>query len=230
MGSIYVFPRTEHGLIKIGYRGIKVFRSFISATQVMADRAALRKFTNFEKAPQGVPFTQDGQWSVPLPYHDCKAVPPRAREAIRTFVSIFLPEFANEAFHTTKLCWYTDTLDNSFLVSGTPFSHAFPELTESQIDYVPQYAENSVFVCTGGSGHGAKFLPVLGQVRQRAPQFYVEEHSRLLLQHAADIFENSNDAKSHMREHWKWRDSAPRRNGLEEGPDGPRNIGNGSMN
>lgn len=34
----------------------------------------------------------------------------------------------------------------------------------SQIDYVPDYAEKTVFVCTGGSGHGAKFLPILGQV------------------------------------------------------------------
>lgn len=35
-----------------------------------------------------------------------------------------------------------------------------------KIDYVPDYAEQSVFVCTGGSGHGAKFLPVLGKVRE----------------------------------------------------------------
>ncbi|KAH0593632.1 hypothetical protein MHUMG1_08770 [Metarhizium humberi] len=166
-GSIYVFPRTSDGIIKIGYRG----------------------FTNFEKAPDGVPFTQDGQWSIPLPYDDCKAVPPQAEEAIRTFVSIFLPEFDKADFDTTKLCWYTDSLDNSFV-----------------IDYVPDYAENSVFVCTGGSGHGAKFMPVLGD-------------------HAADVFNNADNATSHMRTHWRWREDVPRRNGLEDGPGGPRNIG-----
>ncbi|EFY84684.1 hypothetical protein MAC_09274 [Metarhizium acridum CQMa 102] len=96
-GSIYVFPRTSDGIIKIGYRGVK--------------------FTNFEKAPDGVPFTQDGQWSIPLPYEDCKTVPAQAEEAIRTFVSIFLPEFDKANFDTTKLCWYTDSLDNSFVVS-----------------------------------------------------------------------------------------------------------------
>lgn len=46
----------------------------------------------------------------------------------------------------------------------------FPNLCIGQIDHVPTFAENSVFACTGGSGHGAKFLPVLGQVRSATPQ------------------------------------------------------------
>ncbi|KID65472.1 FAD dependent oxidoreductase, partial [Metarhizium brunneum ARSEF 3297] len=186
-GSIYVFPRTSGGIIKIGYRGVK--------------------FTNFEKAPDGVPFTQDGQWSIPLPYDDCKAVPPQAEEAIRTFVSIFLPEFDKADFDTTKLCWYTDSLDNSFV-----------------IDYVPDYAENSVFVCTGGSGHGAKFMPVLGDVGLPVPESW-HVTDVVLTQHAADVFNNADNATSHMRTHWRWREDVPRRNGLEDGPGGPRNIG-----
>lgn len=40
-------------------------------------------------------------------------------DAIRQFAEIFLPEFANAPFHYTKLCWYTDTLDNSFVVRTT---------------------------------------------------------------------------------------------------------------
>ncbi|KAM0417009.1 hypothetical protein ACHAPT_012975 [Fusarium lateritium] len=168
-GSVYVFPRTPEGLIKIGYRGIK--------------------FTNFQPAPAEAGFTQDGKWSVPLPPNESRLVPEPAREAIKRFVSIFLPEFDQEDFFSTKLCWYTDTLDNSFLV-----------------DYVPTYAENSVFVCTGGSGHGAKFLPVLGE-------------------HAADILERGDESTSYMRSYWQWRENARRDNGLEEGPNGPRNIG-----
>ncbi|KAI8182949.1 L-saccharopine oxidase [Colletotrichum sp. SAR 10_75] len=126
IGSIYVFPRTSDGLIKIGYRGIK--------------------FTNFQPAPPDAGFTQDGKWSVPMSPADSRVVPDRAREAIKPFVSIFLPDFKEQDFYSTKMCWYTDSLDNSFV-----------------IDYVPNYADNSVFVCTGGSGHGAKFLPVLGE-------------------------------------------------------------------
>ncbi|CRG90604.1 L-pipecolate oxidase [Talaromyces islandicus] len=167
-GSIYILPRTPEGYIKIGFRGIK--------------------FTNFQPAPEGTTFTQDGKWSVPLPADESKALPEPAVYAIKQFVSIFLPEFENIPFSTTKLCWYTDSLDNSFV-----------------IDYVPDFADKSVFVCTGGSGHGAKFLPVLGE-------------------HAAEIFENGDRSTSYMRSFWRWRPEAPRRNGLEDGPGGPRDI------
>ncbi|KAJ5753372.1 uncharacterized protein N7511_007525 [Penicillium nucicola] len=167
-GSIYVLPRTPEGLVKIGYRGIK--------------------WTNFQPAPQGASFTQDGQWSVPLPVEECAKLPEPAIYCISQFVSTFLPEFDGTPFFSTKLCWYTDSLDNSFV-----------------IDHAPIFAEKSVFVCTGGSGHGAKFLPVLGK-------------------HAADIMEKGGQSSSFMREFWRWRPDAPRRNGLEEGPDGPRNI------
>ncbi|CAG8947509.1 unnamed protein product [Penicillium salamii] len=168
-GSIYVLPRTPEGLVKIGYRGIK--------------------WTNFHPTPKDVPFAQDGQWSTPLPLEKCSVLPEPALHAVSQFVSIFMPEFENTPFYSTKLCWYTDSLDNSFV-----------------IDYVPTYAENSVFVCTGGSGHGAKFLPILGQ-------------------HAADILENRDESSSFMRPFWRWRPDAPRKNGLEEGPGGPRDIG-----
>ncbi|KAJ5339766.1 hypothetical protein N7452_006494 [Penicillium brevicompactum] len=167
-GSIYVLPRTPEGLVKIGYRGIK--------------------WTNFQPAPQGAPFAQNGQWSVPLPLKESSILPEPALHAVKQFVSIFMPDFENTPFHSTKLCWYTDSLDNSFV-----------------IDHVPTYAENSVFVCSGGSGHGAKFLPILGQ-------------------HAADILEKGDKSTSFMRPFWRWRPDAPRRNGLEEGPGGPRDI------
>ncbi|QKX57773.1 uncharacterized protein TRUGW13939_04893 [Talaromyces rugulosus] len=167
-GSIYALPRTPEGYIKIGFRGIK--------------------FTNFQPAPEGATFTQDGKWSVPLPADECKTLPEPAMYAMKQFVSIFLPEFEDVPFSTTKLCWYTDSLDNSFV-----------------IDYVPDFAENSVFICTGGSGHGAKFLPVLGE-------------------HAADILENGDRSTTYMRTFWRWRPGMPRRNGLEDGPGGPRDI------
>ncbi|KAL4933784.1 uncharacterized protein BDV17DRAFT_286596 [Aspergillus undulatus] len=178
-GSIYVLPRTPEGLVKIGYRGIK--------------------FTNFQPAPPNTPFTQDGQWSIPLPPSECKHLQESAIDAINQFVSIFLPEFKGVPFEFTKLCWYTDSLDNSFV-----------------IDYVPTYAENSVFVCTGGSGHGAKFLPVLGEYNVTDPAHQ---------QHATDILQHGDKSTSYMRQFWRWRPDAPRRNGLEEGPGGPRDIG-----
>ncbi|CAI6091663.1 unnamed protein product [Clonostachys chloroleuca] len=117
-GSVYVFPRTENGLIKIGYRGIK--------------------FTNFVPAPQGTAFTQDGKWSIPLPYAESKSLPEAATEAIRQFVSIFLPEFATRPFSSTKFCWYTDSLDNSFLVGfHQPLDQAPQLKAQTNTDGIP---------------------------------------------------------------------------------------------
>lgn len=44
----------------------------------------------------------------------------------------------------TRLCWYTDSYDNQFV-----------------IDFVP--GKKGLMVATGGSGHGFKFLPNLGE-------------------------------------------------------------------
>ncbi|KAF2972846.1 hypothetical protein GQX73_g753 [Xylaria multiplex] len=53
------------------------------------------------------------------------------------------PELAERPFFETRLCWYTDTATGDWI-----------------IDYHPSY--KNLFVATGGSGHGFKFLPVLG--------------------------------------------------------------------
>lgn len=74
------------------------------------------QFTNFQPAPDRVPFTQDGKWSIPMSPSDSSAIPEAAVDSIRQFVKIFLPDFDEVPFHSTKLCWYTDSLDNSFVV------------------------------------------------------------------------------------------------------------------
>lgn len=96
---------------------------------------------------------------------DSSSIPEAAVDSIRQFVQVFLSDFVEVPFRSTKLCWYTDSLDNSFVVrNGTRnVRHTFSANIE-KIDHVPTYADNSLFVCTGGSGHGAKFLPVLGKV------------------------------------------------------------------
>ncbi|CEH15175.1 FAD-dependent oxidoreductase [Ceraceosorus bombacis] len=124
-GSVYVLPRTKEGVIKIGYRGVK--------------------YTNFRAAPDSA-YSQKGQWSIPLPSASSHILPGQSTASIRTFVQLFLPELAQRPFAWTKLCWYTDSLDNEFVV-----------------DRPPKEEWSGVFVCTGGSGHGAKFLPVLGK-------------------------------------------------------------------
>ncbi|ROT36655.1 FAD dependent oxidoreductase [Sodiomyces alkalinus F11] len=65
------------------------------------------------------------------------------RRAIRAMVP--LKELHNRPFVKTRLCWYTDTSTGDFL-----------------IDYHPGW--KGLFVATAGSGHGFKFLPVIGEL------------------------------------------------------------------
>jgi sarcosine oxidase/L-pipecolate oxidase len=53
------------------------------------------------------------------------------------------PALHDRPFSKTRLCWYSDTADADFLV-----------------DYHPHW--RGLFVATGDSGHGFKFLPVIG--------------------------------------------------------------------
>jgi len=55
-----------------------------------------------------------------------------------------LPGLADRPFTKTRLCWYSDTPTGDFVIT-----------------YHPQY--NGLFVATGDSGHGFKFMPVLGE-------------------------------------------------------------------
>ncbi|OSX59279.1 hypothetical protein POSPLADRAFT_1183975 [Postia placenta MAD-698-R-SB12] len=159
--SIYSFPRTEDGLVKIGYR--------------------VTKYTNFVKLPGF-----EEPLSVPLrPEVDDTSLPITSIEGIKTYVSTFHPDLAALPIARTRLCFYTDSVDNSFL-----------------IDYLPGYSD-TLFVCTGGSGHGAKFTPILGK-------------------HVRDVIQKK--PKTELTHHWRWRPELPLGNGLEEGPAGPRTL------
>ena len=66
---------------------------------------------------------------------------------IKRAISELFPDLRDIGITDTRMCFYTDSLDDSFVV-----------------DYVPGH-DGSLFVASGGSGHGAKHLPVLGEVR-----------------------------------------------------------------
>lgn len=98
------------------------------------------------------------------------------------------------------MCWYTDSMDNNFL-----------------IDYVPGY-QDSLFVASGGSGHGFKFLPVLGEVCRddctgRNPD----------IQHVVNALERKPDQFTEL---WKWRSVNPGQhaNGIDEGESSGRDL------
>ncbi|ODN79263.1 hypothetical protein L202_03277 [Cryptococcus amylolentus CBS 6039] len=124
-GGFYGFPRTQDGKIKIGYRG--------------------RKWTNYQVNPKtGKEISTPLTAYTPTPATN---LPLRALALIKHIIALALPDLADPSIGiaATRMCWYTDSVDNSFVV-----------------DYVPGYGEG-LFVASGGSGHGFKFLPVLGK-------------------------------------------------------------------
>ncbi|OOF92555.1 hypothetical protein ASPCADRAFT_153239 [Aspergillus carbonarius ITEM 5010] len=64
----------------------------------------------------------------------------RLREGLREI----LPELADRPFERVALCWYTDTPTGDFIM-----------------DFHPDF--KNLFIGGAGSGHGFKFLPVLGE-------------------------------------------------------------------
>ncbi|KAI0906168.1 FAD dependent oxidoreductase [Ustulina deusta] len=156
--DIYSFPRDENGVIKIGFRKTKWTNyGDVAGKRISVPKAVYVKETN-----------------IPVP----------ALEGIKEYISVNLPELVELGLSSTRLCWYTDSIDNSFVV-----------------DFVP--GRPRVAVCSGGSGHGFKFLPILGR-------------------EIVKILEGNGDQTVYGRM-WKWRASnAEKRNGLEEGEEGPR--------
>jgi sarcosine oxidase/L-pipecolate oxidase len=122
-GGLYGFPRDENGHLKIGYRGTK--------------------YTNPKLQDDGkersIPVTR---WTE---NDQLKQIPRQAMKVLKRFTSEYLPELGEEGIDIalTRVCWYTDTFDNHFL-----------------IDYVP--GNEGLFIATGGSGHAFKYLPNIG--------------------------------------------------------------------
>ncbi|ONH65778.1 L-pipecolate oxidase [Cyberlindnera fabianii] len=100
-----------------------------------------KKYNNPTKLDTGVttsvPVTTN---STPAESRVSKAV----IEQVKQFIKVFVPDLAEFGIHSTRLLWYTDTINNDFI-----------------IDHVP--GKKNLVVVTGGSGHGFKFLPVLGK-------------------------------------------------------------------
>ncbi|MCJ1385108.1 hypothetical protein MMC17_008227 [Xylographa soralifera] len=82
---------------------------------------------------------------VSIPASDFTTMPSEGQAACRTALRELVPWLGERPFAQTRVCWYADTPTGDFLV-----------------DYVPKYGK-SLMVATGGSGHGFKFFPVLGQ-------------------------------------------------------------------
>ena len=83
--------------------------------------------------------------SVSLPSEKFSLVPFEGESDCKQFLKCIVPWLADREFCHTRLCWYTDTPTGDFI-----------------IDYHPEI--EGLFLVTGGSGHGFKFLPVIGEL------------------------------------------------------------------
>lgn len=101
--------------------------------------------------------------SLPRTKHDDPSlvVPPEGQRACRQALQQMIPSLGDRAFTSSKICWYTDTPAGDFLIT-----------------YHPSYS--GLFLATGGSGHGYKFLPVIGEkiadtVEGRCPEEFKDK-------------------------------------------------------
>ncbi|KJK60825.1 solA [Aspergillus parasiticus SU-1] len=122
-GNLYGFPLDSRGVMKIGYRGTK--------------------YTNPQQGQAGqvrsVPITK---WTSPF----ITGLPEKSVQVVQGFLDQYLPELRQSGIgiSQTRLCWYTDSFDNNWVIDGIP-------------------GKEGVIVATGGSGHAFKFLPLLGE-------------------------------------------------------------------
>lgn len=158
IGGLYGMPATPEGIIKVAFRGAK----WTSYTRHTSEHEPLS-----------------------YPYPDIHKIPSEAMRVLRTFCLENMPDLLDLDLSNIRLCWYTDSIDNDFLISPVP-------------------GLQNLIVASGGSGHGFKFLPVLGE-------------------HVVDVVEKKNTPYTKL---FAWRDvpTEGKRNGLEEGPGGWRNL------
>lgn len=131
-GGMYGFPRDEDGWLKVGYRGTKYTNPVVQGDGKERSTPATRWSAAHKdgKGPVGGVLT---------------SFPRQAHKVITRFLDEYLPELAAEGItiEKTRICWYTDSFDNHFVVDRVPDT-------------------KGLMVATAGSGHAFKYLPNIG--------------------------------------------------------------------
>lgn len=117
MGGLYGFP-VRNGYLKIGYRGLKWTNPQAGINSKVR--------TAYSENPE-------------------KKVPLFGLKLIKQFIREHVPEVSK--IDRTRLCWYSDSEDNDFLIS-----------------YSPYHEQNSLFVVAGDSGHAFMMFGVIGDI------------------------------------------------------------------
>ncbi|MEK6222120.1 MAG: FAD-dependent oxidoreductase [Chloroflexota bacterium] len=100
----------------------------------------------------GFPATEDGILKVAnhgdgirVDPREEKIVPPKEEERFREFFAETFPSLVDAPKIDERLCLYCDTWDGDFWIDKDP-------------------NREGVIICTGGSGHGFKFAPMIGEI------------------------------------------------------------------
>lgn len=117
MGGLYGFP-IRNGYLKIGYRGLKWTNPYRGINSKLR--------TAHSDLPE-------------------KNVPLFGLKLIKQFIKEHIPEVSK--IDKTRLCWYSDSEDNDFLIS-----------------YSPYHEHSSLFVVAGDSGHAFMMFGAIGDV------------------------------------------------------------------
>lgn len=126
------------GLHGYGYQNPKKMTSCLTVPKPTSIRAANDQEQFFPEISVSQPLTHLDDPSLWMPASGERAL----RNGLRAMVP--WPSVAERPFSANRVCWYTDTPTGDFLVAYHPYW-------------------SGLFVATGGSGHGFKFLPVLGE-------------------------------------------------------------------
>lgn len=133
--GMFLIPPTASGVLKIARHGFG-WRNPVRASAADCERPS-RSGGDQEHSARDV--------TVSIPADDYTTLPAEGTLALRAALAEMVPWLAERPFSGTRLCWYADTPTGDFL-----------------IDFHPAFGR-SLLLATGGSGHGFKFLPVLGR-------------------------------------------------------------------
>ncbi|OAA58196.1 FAD dependent oxidoreductase [Cordyceps fumosorosea ARSEF 2679] len=134
-GGLYGFPADRRGVVKIGYRGIKYTNPVAQADGLDRSVPRTRWTTDDAAAGRG----EDTTGAI-------TDIPAKAHQVISDFVGEFLPalvEGGRVPVKMSRLCWYTDSFDNHYVVDRVP-------------------GVKGLACATAGSGHAFKYLPNVG--------------------------------------------------------------------
>jgi len=160
-GTFIIAPHPQTHELKIARHGFG-YRNPISVSHAQSNPSSA-------SPPSSTDSNTFVEAEVSVPRTDTQ-IPIEAEHALRdALAELFPPSFdasmkpsnypeslrdvSKRPFTNTRLCWYTDTPSGNFIIDYPPLAHPLPSNSPN----------TSLFVASGGSGHGFKFFPILGK-------------------------------------------------------------------